>query len=239
MGNCLLNSLRLSINRRGGSSPLRFVERQDEGRARGCAPVPGQGIGAALRCLFRMAAGGQEPYVEPWDLENNGTPQNNLIRNMFIASRGRLIALAKRSATVQMFFAISAAPDGTPPSVQEVHTAVWQDACKYVLSADGKKALSGPALEEALGKFKQAVEALQTEAQDAGARFDQAPSGPVVVPSSIAKEDPLQQMALKFTGLKRGGGGGGGGYEIEDSQELPGSRPKIPRKLPTFGSGAC
>ena len=46
-------------------------------------------------------------------------------------------------------------------------------------------------------------------------------------------------MALKFTGLKRGGGGGGGGYEIEDSQELPGSRPKIPRKLPTFGSGAC
>ncbi len=32
MGNCLLNSLRLSINRRGGSSPLRFVERQDERR---------------------------------------------------------------------------------------------------------------------------------------------------------------------------------------------------------------
>ena len=98
-----------------------------------------------------MAAGGQAPYVEPWDLENNGTPQNNLIRNMFIASRGRLIALAKRSATVQMFFAISAAPDGTPPSVQEVHTAVWKDACKYVLAADGKKALEGPALEEALG----------------------------------------------------------------------------------------
>ena len=45
---CLLNSLRLSIHRRGGSSPLRFVERQDEGRARGCAPVPGQGIGAAI-----------------------------------------------------------------------------------------------------------------------------------------------------------------------------------------------
>ena len=54
-----------------------------------------------------------------------------------------------------MFFAISAAPDGTPPSVQEVHTAVWKDACKYVLAADGKKALEGPALEEALGKFKQ------------------------------------------------------------------------------------
>ena len=186
-----------------------------------------------------MAAGGQAPYVEPWDLENNGTPQNNLIRDMFIASRGRLIALAKRSATVQMFFAISAAPDGTPPSVQEVHTAVWKDACKYVLAADGKKALEGPALEEALGKFKQAVDALQTEAQDAGARFDQAPSGPVVAPSSIAKEDPLQQMHLTFSGLKRGGGGGGGGYEIEDSQELPGSRPKIPRKFPTFGSGAC
>ena len=48
VGNCLLNSLRLSINRRGGSSPLRFVERQDEGRSRGCAPVPGQGIGAPL-----------------------------------------------------------------------------------------------------------------------------------------------------------------------------------------------
>ena len=199
MGNCLLNSLRLSINRRGGSSPLRFVERQDEGRARGCAPVPGQGIGAALRCLFRMAAGGQALYVEPWDLEKNKTSQNKLIQDMFISSRGRLQALARRFATSMMYFATSVAPDGSPPSVQEVHTAAWQEACKYVLSADGKKALSGPLLEEALGKFKQAVEALQTEAQDAGARFDQAPSGPVVAPSSIAKEDPLQQMALTLT----------------------------------------
>ena len=99
MGNCLLNSLRLSINRRGGSSPLRFVERQDEGRARGCAPVPGQGIGAALRCLFRMAAGGQAPYVEPWDLEKNKTSQNKLIQDMFISSRGRLQALARRRST--------------------------------------------------------------------------------------------------------------------------------------------
>jgi len=57
VGNCLLNSLRLYINRRGGSSPLRFVERQDEGRARGCAQVPGQGIGAALRCLFTHPPG--------------------------------------------------------------------------------------------------------------------------------------------------------------------------------------
>jgi hypothetical protein len=24
-----------------------------------------------------MAAGGQAPYVEPWDLEKNETPQNN------------------------------------------------------------------------------------------------------------------------------------------------------------------
>jgi hypothetical protein len=102
-----------------------------------------------------MAAGGQAPYVEPWDLEKNGTPQNKLIRDMYISSRGRLLALARRSATIQMFFATSAAPEGTPPSVQEVHTAVWKDACKYVLSADGKKALEGPALEEALGKFKQ------------------------------------------------------------------------------------
>ena len=42
---------------RRGNSPLRFVERQDEGRARGCAPVPGQGIGAALRCLFTHPPG--------------------------------------------------------------------------------------------------------------------------------------------------------------------------------------
>ena len=88
-----------------------------------------------------------------------------------------------------------------------------------------------------LGKFKQAVEALQTEAQDAGARFDQAPSGPVMDPSSIAKEDPLQQMASNFTGLKWGGGRGD---EIEEPQEpLGASRFKIPRKFPAFGSGAC
>jgi hypothetical protein len=95
-------------------------------------------------------------------------------------------------------------------------------------------------LEEAIGKLKQVVEDLQTEAQRAGDRFDQAPSGPVMAPSSIAKEDPLQQMASFLTGPKRGGGGGGRGDEIEETQELPGApRFKIPRKLPTFGSGAC
>lgn len=70
MGNCLLNSLRLSINRRGGSSPLRFVERQDEGRARGCAPVPGQGIGAALRCLFTHPPGATNSTL-PKNLHNS------------------------------------------------------------------------------------------------------------------------------------------------------------------------
>jgi len=70
VGNCLLNSLRLSINRRGGSSPLRFVERQDEGRARGCAPVPGQGIGAALRCLFTHPPGATNSTL-PKNLHNS------------------------------------------------------------------------------------------------------------------------------------------------------------------------
>ena len=49
----------------------------------------------------------------------------------------------------------------------------------------------------------------------------------------------MQQIASVLTG-KRGGGGGGRVVEIEETQELPGvSRTKIPRKLPTFGSGAC
>ena len=58
------------INRRGGSSPLRFVERQDEGRARGCAPVPGQGIGAALRCLFTHPPGATNSTL-PKNLHNS------------------------------------------------------------------------------------------------------------------------------------------------------------------------
>ncbi len=209
---------RVLINKRNllSQKALRFVERQDEGRARGCAPVPGQGIGAALRCLFRMATGGQAPYVEPWDLEKNKTPQNKLIQTMFSPSRGRLMLLARRLATIQMFFATSAVSEGTSPSVQEVHAGVWKEVCTYVMTADGKKVLSGPALED--GKLKQVVEDLQTESEHAGARFDQAPSGPVMAPSSIAKEDPLQQMASFLTGLKRGGGGGGRGDEIEETR---------------------
>ena len=54
----LLNYIGLLLQiAKAGVSPLRFVERQDEGRARGCAPVPGQGIGAALRCLFTHPPG--------------------------------------------------------------------------------------------------------------------------------------------------------------------------------------
>ncbi len=98
--------------------------------------------------------------MEPWDLEKNGTPQNKLIQTMLLTSRVRLIHLARRLDTIQMFFATSAAPEGTSPSVQEVHTVVWQEACKYVMAADGKKVLAGPALEEAFGKLKQAVDEL-------------------------------------------------------------------------------
>jgi hypothetical protein len=68
-----------------------------------------------------MATGGQPPYVEPWDLE---TPQDRLIQAMFSPSRGRLMLLARRFATIQMFFATSAASAGTSPSVQEVHAGV-------------------------------------------------------------------------------------------------------------------
>ena len=236
MGNCLLNSLSLSINSKGGNSPLRFVERQDEGRARGCAPVPGQGIGAALRCLLTMATDGQASYEEPWECE---TSLNTLINAMPSFSRGRLNSLAQRLATIRMYFATFAASGGASPSVQEIHAGVWKDACAYVMTSDGKKVLGGPALDEVLGKLKQAVDALQTEAQDAGARFDQAPSGPVVAPSSIGKHDPLKQIEYALAGNR--GGGGGWVDEIKEPQELPGASraAKIPRKLPTFATGAC
>ena len=134
-----------------------------------------------------MATGGQVPYGEPWECE---TPLNTLINAMSPPSRGRLILLARRFATIRMFFATFAALGGASPSVQEIHAGDWNDAYAYVM--EGGKVLGGSALEEALHKLKQDVDALQTEAQDAGARFDQAPSGPVVAPSSIAKQDPLQ-----------------------------------------------
>ena len=104
-----------------------------------------------------MDTDGQASYEEPWECE---TSLNTLINAMPSFSRGRLIFLAQRLATIRMYFATFAASGGASPSVQEIHAVVWKDSCTYVMTSDCKKVLGGPALDEELGKLKQAVDAL-------------------------------------------------------------------------------
>ena len=106
-----------------------------------------------------------------------------------------------------------------------------------------QRLLEGSALSDGLRKLKQAVDELEGEAKEAGARVDQAPSGPFVGPSNLAARDPLKQLASSFTGKR--GRDGGGDEEFEDSQAIPGPsrvtktnvHPGVPRRLPTLKTG--
>ncbi len=98
-------------------------------------------------------------------------------------------------------------------------------------------------MNEALRQLKQEVAELETESNQAGARVNQAPSGPFVGPSSLVSRDPLKQLAPSFMGKR--GRDGGGDEESEESQGIPGTsrvtkttaRHGVPRKLPTLKPG--
>ena len=185
-----------------------------------------------------MCDDGQASYKEPWRCT---TPLNKLINTMPMVSHGRLVGLTQRLARTQMWFATANPTAGAPPSAQAIYADAWNEACAYVIS--DKKLLAGSALNDGLRKLKQAVDDLEGEAKDAGARIDQAPSGPFVGPSSLGGWDPLKQLASSFTGKR--GRDGGGDEEFEDPQVISGTsrvtkttvRPAVPRRPPTIKTG--
>jgi len=107
---------------------------------------------------------------------------------------------------MQMWFVTVNATGGAPPSAQTIYADAWKEV--YVYFILDKKLLEGPALNEALRKFKQEVAELETKAKQTRDRVDQAPSGPFVGPSNLVSRDPLKQLLL-LSRAKRGGMGVG------------------------------